>query len=105
MEFAGLLILTLLMTVLLGGAGFVSRRSAGNAATEERLRRIEDKLNVLLTHLEIDYAPRVKERWERLAEGNNVSQAIKEYRDAHSVSLAEAKKVVAQYLADARQTT
>lgn len=94
-----------LIAVLGGGTAAASRRLYGGAATEERLRRIEDKLNVLLNHMEIDYVPRTKERWQRLAEANSQEEAVKEYSDAHSVPNDEAERVVEQYLADARQSS
>ncbi len=93
-------IIGVLIAVLAGGTTIASRRSAANAAAGERLRRIEEKLNLLLADNGIDYVPRTKERWQRLAESNDKPNAAKEYSDKYSVPLEEAEDVVEQYLAD-----
>ena len=105
LEFTDFLLLGVLIYLLMGGTAVASRRSAGDAAAEERLCRMEDKLNVLLTHMGIDYVPRTKERWQRLADESNQEKAAEEYSEAHSVPLEEAKRVVEQYVADHRGST
>lgn len=100
LEFLDFLIIGVLVAVLTGGTAMASR----HAATEERLRRIEDKLNVLLTHMGIDYVPQMKERWQRLADADKKQEAAEEYSNANSVTLEEARQVVEQYLADVQQS-
>lgn len=104
LEFMDYLVIGVLIVVLAGGTTIASRRSASNAAAGERLRRIEDKLNLLLDHSGITYVPRQKERWQRLAESNDKANAAKEYSEAHSVSLEEAQDVIDQYIADITRT-
>lgn len=103
LEFFDFVVIGVLIAVLSGGTAMASRRFAGSAAAEERLRRVEDKLNVLLTHMGIDYVPRTKENWQRLSDAGNQEDAVKEYSEAHSVSEEEAQLVVEQYLQDVRQ--
>lgn len=100
LEFYDFAIIGLMIIVLAGGTTIASNRSAANAAAGERLRRVEDKLNLLLAHHGIDYVPPTKERWQRLAEANDQPNAAKEYSDTYSVPVAEAEEVVEQYLAD-----
>lgn len=104
LEFFDFLMIGVLIVVLSGGTAVASRRFAGSAAAEERLRRIEDKLNVLLTHAGIDYVPRAKERWQRLADENSREDAVREYSEAHSVETEEAEQVVEQYMEDVQQS-
>lgn len=77
-------------------------RSSGSAAREERLSRIEDKLNFLMEHMGAEYVPKEKERWQRLADDNDLENAAKDYCETHSVLNEEATRVVEQYIADAR---
>lgn len=100
LDFFDFLIIGLLIMVFAGGTTMVSRRSAVSAAAGERLRRMEDKLNLLLVHNGIDYVPRTKENWQRLADDRDREKAALEYSEAHSVPLKEAEEVVAQYLED-----
>lgn len=105
LEFFDFLIIGVLIAVLAGGTTVASRRSASNAVAGERLRRVEEKLNLLLAHSGLEYVPRTKERWQRLAEANDKAGAAKEYRDTRSVTLEEAEEVVDQYLADISDST
>ena len=99
LEFGDYLFLTIIIALLLAAS-----RSTGKAAAQERLRRIEDKLNVLMNHLNIDYVPHSKDRWQRLADDGDMDDAIAEYTQSHSVSEEEAKLVVEQYIADGKRT-
>jgi hypothetical protein len=105
LDFFDFLIIALLIIIFAGGTTIASRRSVSNAAAGERLRRIEEKLNLLLAHKGIVYVPRTKERWQRLAESNDRANAAKEYSDTHSIPLEEANDVVNQYLADISEST
>jgi hypothetical protein len=64
-----------------------------------RLRRIEDKLDLILAHLGIHDVPQPKPVWQELADdpGQKI-MAIKAYREEHGAGLAEAKKAVEDYI-------
>jgi hypothetical protein len=67
-------------------------------AERDRLRRVEHKLDLILTHLGIAYLP-PKEGWQVLAEDPaRKIAAIKEYREQYGVGMAEAKKAVEDYI-------
>lgn len=100
LEFFDYIVIGIMITVLTSGTAIASRRSGANAAAGERLRRVEDKLNVLLEHNNIVYVPQSKERWQELAESNVQEEAAKEYVETYSVTLQEAQDVVEQYLED-----
>jgi hypothetical protein len=80
---------------------------AGGAAASAYLRpaergrflRIEHKLDLIMTHLGLDYTPPPKAVWQEMA--NDPAQkisAIKAYREQHGCGLAEAKKAVEEYI-------
>lgn len=100
--FFDFLIIAVLIMLFAGGTTIASRRalSLSNAAASERLRRMEDKLNLLLAHNGIEYVPRTKERWQRLADDGDKTGAAKEYSVTKSVPLEEADEVINQYIAD-----
>jgi hypothetical protein len=68
-------------------------------ADRDRLLRIEQKLDLIMTHLGIDYVPPPKAAWQELADdpGQKID-AIKAYREQHSAGLVEAKKAVEDYI-------
>ena len=103
LDFFDFVIIGVLIALYAGGSSIASSRSAATAAAGERLRRIEDKLNLLLSANGIKYVPSAKEQWQRLADDNNIQDAAQEYHAAHSVPLAEAEDVVQQYVADSQQ--
>ncbi|HEX3315077.1 MAG TPA: hypothetical protein VHR72_09320 [Gemmataceae bacterium] len=78
----------------------------GRAATvylqpseRNKLERIEHKLDLILTHLGLDYAPYPKAQWQELAaDPSRKIAAIKAYREEHGVGLAEAKRAVEEYM-------
>jgi ribosomal protein L7/L12 len=89
-------------------AGIVALLSGGAAATvsrflpadRARLIRIEQKLDVILTHLGLKYESPASEGWQELA--NDPRQkiaAIKAYREQHGVGLKDAKDAVETYIA------
>jgi hypothetical protein len=88
----------IILIVLLTGGG-AKILGALRPADQDRLRRIEHKLGLILTHLGIDYVPPPKSAWQELADdpGQKIA-AIKAYREQHSVGLAEAKKAVEDYI-------
>jgi hypothetical protein len=105
LEFLDIVVIAVLIALLSSGKAIFSRRSGANAAAGERLRRIEDKLNLLLADRGIEYVPRTKERWQRLADSNDRTGAAREYHDSHEVSMEEAEDVVDQYLTDSSNPT
>lgn len=88
--------------------GIVAVFSAGGAAAKvylrpadrDRLERIEHKLDLILTHLGLDYNPPPKNaKWQELAaDPAGKIAAIKAYRDEYGVGLAEAKRAVEEYM-------
>jgi hypothetical protein len=68
-------------------------------ADRNRLERIEHKLDLILTHLGLDYTPPPKAEWQELAaDPSRKIAAIKAYREEHGVGLAEAKRAVEEYM-------
>jgi hypothetical protein len=96
LEFSDFVMIGLLILVFAGG------RAAASAylwpADRDRLRRVEHRLDLVLTHLGIDYVPPSKSAWEELADSGQKINAIKAYREQHGVGLAEAKKAVDDYI-------
>jgi hypothetical protein len=86
-------------------AGLIAVFSGGRAAISAYLRpsnwleRVERKLDLVLTHLGIDYVPPPKSAWQELADepGHKIA-AIKAYRDQYGAGLVEAKKAVEDYI-------
>ena len=80
--------------------------SGGAAATfyfrpadRDRLQRVEHKIDLILTHLGLDYAVPPQARWQELASHpSRKIQAIKAYREEYGVGLAEAKRAVEEYM-------
>ena len=105
LEFFDYVLIGILVAVFAGGTTIASRRAGSSAASGERLRRIEEKLNLLLSSRGITYIPKSKERWQELAESNRQNEAIEEYSSQNSVSTEEAQDVVDQYMMDFRDTT
>jgi ribosomal protein L7/L12 len=83
----------------LAGGTVVARRSFG-PANRDRLARVEQKLDLLLTHAGLDYTPAPKAAWQSLADEGPARKiaAIKAYRDETDAGLAEAKRAVEAYI-------
>jgi hypothetical protein len=96
LEFGDIAIIAFLILVLKGSQTAASAylRPAGG----DPLRQVEHKLDLILTHLGIAYVPPSKSAWQELADAGQKINAIKAYREQHSVGLAEAKKVVEDYI-------
>jgi hypothetical protein len=87
------------LILLLAGGTAVATRSGGPAAGGEQLRRIEQKVDLILTNLGINYVPPPRTAWQELADDPNQKiAAIKAYREEHGVGLADAKKAVEDYI-------
>ncbi len=81
---------------------FLFRNEFG-AGDAKRLRRIEQKLDLILKHLKVDFVePNPEEgllgQVRDLADSGNKIGAIKKHRDLTGDSLVEAKKAVEAYL-------
>jgi hypothetical protein len=92
-------VITIAAIILLLGGGSAAATAYVRPVARERLRRIEHQLDLILTHLSIDYVPRPKGTWQELADDPaRKIAAIKAYREEHGVGLAEAKKAVENYI-------
>jgi hypothetical protein len=99
LEWPEVLLIAAIILLVLGGGGAAAKTYL-RPADPDRLKRIEDKLDLILTHLEIEYVPPPKTPWQELADrpGQKIA-AIKTYREQNAVGLAEAKKAVEDYMA------
>lgn len=98
LEFTDFVIIAGIVALLSGGA-VITAASRFLPSDRQRLVRTEQKLDMVLTHLGLEYTPPTYETWQKLA--NDPRQkiaAIKAYREAHGVGLAEAKTAVEQYI-------
>jgi hypothetical protein len=65
----------------------------------DRLARVEHKLDLILAHLGLEYAPFATAQWQELAaDPYRKIAAIKAYREQHGVGLAEAKRAVEDHI-------
>lgn len=95
LELSDFVIIGVLLVLVTGAAASVYFRPADR----DRLRRVEDKLDLILTHLGLDYTPAPKASWQQLADDpSRKISAIKTYREEHGVGLAEAKRAVEDYI-------
>jgi ribosomal protein L7/L12 len=87
-----------IVAVLTSGTA-VARASIG-PANRDRLARVEEKLDLLLTHAGLDYTPAPKATWQAVADEGPARKiaAIKAYRDETGAGLAEAKRAVEEYM-------
>jgi len=89
-------IILAIVAVFSGGA---AARVYLRPVDRERLERVEHKLDLILTHLGLDYTPPPKAAWQELAaDPSQKISAIKAYREEHGVGLAEAKRAVEEYM-------
>jgi ribosomal protein L7/L12 len=95
--FSDFALIAAMLAVVAGG------RAAASAylppAERDKLQRVEQKLDLILAHLGIDYVPPSKASWQELADDPKQKiNAIRAYREEHGVGLAEAKKAVEDYI-------
>jgi hypothetical protein len=97
LDFSDFAIILLIVAVF--SAGGAAARVYFRPADRDRLDRTEHKLDLILTHLGLDYNPPPKAKWQELASdpASKIS-AIKAYREEHGVGLAEAKRAVEEYM-------
>jgi hypothetical protein len=97
LDFGDFAIIALLILILAGGA---AASTYLRPVDRDHLQRIEHKLDLILTHLGIDYVPPPsKTAWQGLADDPMQKiAAIKAYREQNGAGLAEAKKAVEDYI-------
>jgi ribosomal protein L7/L12 len=87
------------VVILVCSGGGVAANSFWRAAERERWQRVEQKLDHLLAHLGVPPLPVNNEVWQTLAgDPQQKIAAIKAYRTAHGVGLADAKHAVEAYI-------
>ena len=98
LEFTDVAVIAGLILLLAGGGA--AARAYARPADHDRLRRVEYKLDLVLTHLGIEYVPPAKAAWQALADDPaRKIAAIKAYREETGSSLADAKAAVEAYQA------
>jgi hypothetical protein len=102
LEFFDFAIIAAIVALLAGGT-VVGRASFGRA-NGDRLIRVEQKLDLLLTHAGLDYTPAQKAAWQALADEGPARKiaAIKAYREESGVGLAQAKQAIEEYIESRR---
>ncbi len=98
LEFTDFVIIAAIVVLLAGGA--VAARVSFGQADRGRLARVEQKLDLLLTHAGLDYTPAPRAAWQALADEGPARKiaAIKAYRDETGAGLVEAKRAVEEYI-------
>ncbi len=99
LELTDFAIIAVIVAVLAGGTAAAARASFG-PANRDRLARVEQKLDLLLTHAGLDYTPAPKTAWQALADEGPARKiaAIKAYREETGAGLADAKRAVEEYI-------
>ena len=98
LEFTDLAILVAIVVVFSGG--MAASPLHFRRGDRDRQERVEQKLDLILAHLGLAYTPPVKADWQQLAaDPSQKITAIKAYREREGTSLAEAKRVVEEYIA------
>ncbi len=99
LEFTDFAIIAGIIALFSGGVA-VAAASRFLPVDRSRLFRIEQKLDLIMSNLGLQYTPPTEETWQALA--NNPAQkiaAIKTYRQQHGVGLKDAKDAVERYIA------
>ena len=97
LEFGDFAVIAVLILLFAGGGAAASRYR--RLADRDRLQRTEHKLDLILTHLGIEYVPPPKAAWQELADNpTRKIEAIAVYREQTGVGLAEANKAVEEYI-------
>ncbi len=98
LEFTDFAIIAVIVAVWAGGTA--AARAAFGPANRDRLARVEQKLDLLLTHAGLDYTPAPKAEWQALADEGPARKiaAIKAYREETGAGLADAKQAVEEYI-------
>lgn len=98
LEFTDFAIIAAIVVALAGGTA--AARANFSSANRDRLARVEQKLDLLLTHAGLDYTPPAKAAWQALADDGPARKiaAIRAYREETGAGLAEAKQTVEDYI-------
>jgi hypothetical protein len=96
LEFVDFAIIAFLILAFAGSRAAASAylRPAGGG----QLKRMEHKLDLILTHFGIEYVPPPKSAWQELADAGQKISAIKAYRTQHGAGLLDAKNAVEEYM-------
>lgn len=99
LEFTDFAIIAAIVAVLTGGTAAAARATFG-PVNRDRLDRVDQKLDLLLTHAGLEYTPAPKSTWQTLADEGPARKiaAISAYRDQTGAGLAEAKRAVEEYI-------
>jgi hypothetical protein len=98
LEMMDFLIIVIIVAIFTGGAA-ADRYLRHGGSIWRRLERVEHKLDLILTHLGLDYTSSPNRIWQELAaDPTRKIAAIKAYREFHGVGLAEAKRAVEEYI-------
>jgi ribosomal protein L7/L12 len=99
LEFVDFAIIAAIVLVLASGTAAAARASFG-PANRDRLARVEQKLDLLLTHAGLDYTPPAKAAWQALADEGPARKiaAIRAHREETGAGLADAKRAVEDYI-------
>jgi hypothetical protein len=98
LEFGDFAIIAVLILLFAGGGAAASVYL--RPPDRDRLQRTEHKLDLILTHLGIEYVPPPTAPWQMLADDPaRKIEAVAVYRKQTGVGLAEAKKAVEEYIA------
>ena len=96
LEFSDFLLIAVIVMLI---AGSSSVTAAIRKTGKENLRRVEAKLDLILSHLNIEFMPYQGKEWQELAaEPGQKIAAIKAYREETGVGLKEAKDAVEEYM-------
>jgi ribosomal protein L7/L12 len=98
LEFTDFAIIAAIVAVLAGGTA--AARATFGPSNRDRLARVEQKLDLLLTHAGLDYTPPPNATWQALADEGPARKiaAIKAYREQSGAGLADAKRAVEEYI-------
>jgi ribosomal protein L7/L12 len=98
LEFTDFAIIAVIVAALAGGTA--AARATFGPANRDRLARVEQKLDLLLTHAGLDYTPAPKAAWQALADEGPARKiaAIKAYREQTGAGVADAKRAVEEYI-------
>ena len=85
---------------MLAGVTAAAARASFGPANRDRLARVEQKLDLLLTNAGLDYTPAPKAAVAGMADEGPARKiaAIKAYREQTGAGLAEAKRDVEEYI-------
>jgi hypothetical protein len=91
------LLITGIVIVFAGGSAAATAYL--RPADRARIKRLEDKLDLVLKHLGLDFVSATRTGWQEIAsDSNRKIEAIKAYREETGAGLADAKRAVEDYM-------